>query len=103
VVGVLQVCFWGLALFGLLIALAWHVELIAVLWAEDLEDLRSRCHRLERSNVSLRAQVRSLRARMQNAEKLMAIDEVAQRTTRAMLQVASEEPRTIDGRAIDRR
>jgi cell division protein FtsB len=91
----IQLCIYGLALFGLVIAIARWSGYVAVVWWDELDDLEARCHSLDRENSRLRAQIRQL-------TKLGAIDEVARSATHAMLQVAAEERRTIEHRRSER-
>lgn len=81
------------AIFGVVLAAAWYSEIAAVVWRSDLDQLRKWCRSLARDNEYLVKEHARLVREVDYLTRLVAIDGVAQRTTRALLNVAVEEQR----------
>lgn len=90
------------AIFGVALAVAWYSEIAAVVWRSELDQLRQLCRSLSHDNEYLVKEHARLWREVAYLKRLLAIDEIAQSTTRAMLKVAAEERRAIDARAVDR-
>jgi hypothetical protein len=98
----LEIAVVAVAILAIVLALAWYFEVIEVCWWSELRDLERRYRLLQSDNDSLVKEHARVVRENHHLRKLVRIDEVAQRTTREMIQVAYEERRTIEGRALDR-
>ena len=92
---IIQIAVVAAALFGTALGLAWHFGTIEVCWLPELRDLKTRCRSLAAANESLVKENAGLRREVDHLKRLATIDEAAQRTTRAMLEVAVEEQRRL--------
>ncbi len=90
------------AILGYGFVLAWYLDVIEVCWWPELSDLKNWCRSLKHDNEYLVKEHARVVRENHHLRGLVRIDAVAQQTTRAMLQVATEERHTIECRVRDR-
>lgn len=98
----IQVGVVAAAIFGAALGLLWALDLIDVCWSADLRALEDWCGLLQRDNANLVKENARLWREVDGLRRLVAIDETARRTTRAMLRVAYDDQRRAEPERTER-